>query len=85
MGGRVEWSGADTGMHLYVTVRNGMTQSELLASAAGKGAKVYGTSRMWFSRPAPEEHVMVGFSAIALEDIEPGVRALREAWFPDRG
>ena len=36
--------------------------------------------RMWFSKPAPENNVMIGFSAIALDNIEPGVRALARAW-----
>ncbi|MBQ9002660.1 MAG: PLP-dependent aminotransferase family protein [Eggerthellaceae bacterium] len=73
-------SGTNTGMHLYVSVQNGMTQEELLDSAAREGAKVYGTARMWFSRRAPEENVMIGFSAIAHDDIEPGVAALARAW-----
>jgi len=79
-GDTVGISGTDTGMHLYVTVRNGMSQADLLDSAMREGAKVYGTARMWFSRPAPENNVMIGFSAIALEDIAPGVAALKRAW-----
>ena len=81
MEGRINISGVDTGMHLYVSVKNGMSQIELLESAREQGATIYGTSRMWFSRPAPEENVMIGFSAIALEDIGPGVRALKRTWF----
>ncbi|MBQ3301877.1 MAG: PLP-dependent aminotransferase family protein, partial [Eggerthellaceae bacterium] len=79
-GDNVSVSGTDTGMHLYVTVHNGMTQDELLASARAQGVSVYGTSRMWFSKPAPEDNVLIGFSSIAFEDIEPGVRALAQAW-----
>jgi len=81
MGDRVEISGVDTGMHLYVAVKSGMTQAELLESARQQGVTVYGTSRMWFSKPAPQEYVMLGFSAIALQDIRPGVAALKSAWF----
>ena len=79
-GSCINISGADTGMHLYVTVNNGMSQAELLDNAIREGAKVYGTSRMWFSRSAPRGNVMIGFSAIAYEDIAPGVAALRRAW-----
>ncbi len=79
-GQAIDIKGTDTGMHLYVTVHNGMTQSELLESALENSVKVYGTTRMWFSKPAPQNNVMVGFSAIALDDIAPGVRALRNAW-----
>lgn len=80
LGDLIEISGTDTGMHLYATVRNGMTQRELLENALLQNVKVYGTSRMWFSKPAPENNVMIGFSAIAHEDIAPGVEALKRAW-----
>ena len=79
-GDAIEVSVVDTGMHLYATVHNGMGQAELLGSALREGAKVYGTSRMWFSKPAPGNNVMIGFSAIAYEDIEPGIAALARAW-----
>ena len=83
LAGAIDISGADTGMHVYVTVNNGFTQAELLQTALNEGAKVYGTSRMWFSKPAPEDNVMVGFSSILLEDIEPGVDALARAWLSE--
>lgn len=80
LGEIIEVSGTDTGMHLYVTVENEMTQNELLESAGRENVQVYGTSRMWFSQPAPENNVMIGFSAIAFEDIRPGVAALARSW-----
>ncbi len=79
-GEKISVSGADTGMHLYVTVLNGMNEPKLLESAFAHDAKVYGTSRMWFSGKAPEPSVMIGFSAIAYEDIAPGVERLARAW-----
>lgn len=82
-GDSVRISGTDTGMHLYVTVLNGMTQDELIASALSEGVKVYGTKRMWFSKPAPENNVMIGFSAIPTQSISPGIAALRRAWLPN--
>ena len=79
-GDTIDISGTDTGMHLYVTVRNGMTEPELVASALGQGAMVYGTERMRFPGSPPGSSVMIGFSAIAFEDIAPGVAALKRAW-----
>lgn len=79
-GSAIEISGAHSGMHLYVTVLNGMTQHELTDTALAQGAAVYGTKRFWFSQPAPENNVMVGFSAIRIEDIPDGVAALAKAW-----
>lgn len=81
-GDRIELAGINSGMHLFATVKNSMSQDGLLESAARQGAAVYGTKRMWFSRPAPENKLLIGFSAIAIEDIAPGVAALRRAWFP---
>ncbi|WP_165056981.1 PLP-dependent aminotransferase family protein [Adlercreutzia sp. ZJ176] len=83
MGGVLDISGTDTGMHLYVTVRNGMSEQQLIDAALAQGVKVYGTARMRFPSTAPTSSVMIGFSAIAFEDIEPGVRALRRAWLGD--
>lgn len=41
---------------------------------------VYSTARFWFSQPAPQDKLMIGFSAIADKDIAPGVAALARAW-----
>lgn len=79
-GDSISISGQHSGMHLYVSVTNGMTQRELMESARREGAAVYGTRRMWFSHPAPEANLMVGFSSIAPEDIPAGVAALGRAW-----
>lgn len=84
-GGMIDIAGKDTGMHLYLTVHNGMSQAELLSSAYAVGVQVYGTSRMWFSQPAPENKIIMGFSAIADEDIAPGVAALASAWLQAEG
>ena len=80
LGDAADIRGKHSGMHLYVTVRNGMTTDELVTSALEHHAKVYTTERFWFSRPAPEGVVMLGFSAMALEDIAPAVNALAAAW-----
>ena len=81
LGDSVQVEGKDAGMHFYLTVDNGMTQEELMRSALREGAAVYGTKRMWFSRRAPEPHLMLGFSAIEPNVIDDGVRALARAWF----
>ena len=80
MGGRIAISGENAGMHLYVTVRNGMGHDELIETARLADVAVYSTRRFWFSRAAPENNVLIGFCSIALDDIEPGVKALARAW-----
>ena len=79
----VSLSGVDSGMHLFVTVHNDMSQEKLLSSALAHEVNVYGTKRYWFSKEGPENQVMIGFSAIDLKDIPAGVRALKQAWFPE--
>jgi GntR family transcriptional regulator/MocR family aminotransferase len=82
MGDKVSISGANSGMHLFVTVHNGMTQDELMGSARKNNVAIYGTKRFWFSKTAPENRIMIGFSAIDIDDIPPGISALRHAWLP---
>lgn len=79
-GDAITLSGIDSGMHFFAAVHNGMNQDELVATARANDAAVYGTHRFWFSREAPNNTLMIGFSSIALEDIEPGVAALAAAW-----
>ena len=79
-GDAITLSGVHAGMHLYAHVHNGMDQRQLVESALDHDALVYRTDQCWFSRPANKSTLMIGFSAIALEDIAPGVKALAEAW-----
>jgi len=81
-GDAITISGEDAGMHLYVGVKNGMSQRDLVRTAYEQGANVYSTVRFWFANPADQDKLMLGFSAIADADIAPGVEALKRAWFP---
>lgn len=72
--------GKHSGMHLFVTVHNGMSSEELIGAALAQGAKVYSCDRFWFTKEPQESTVMLGFSHIAHDDIEPGVEALHRAW-----
>ncbi|MBM7000042.1 PLP-dependent aminotransferase family protein [bacterium] len=83
-GTQLELRGANAGMHLFATVCNGMGYPELLASALAQGARVYAAEPYWFTRAAPRGRLLLGFSAIAVKDVAPGVAALRRAWFPRR-
>lgn len=82
MGNDVEMLGNGTGLHLLVRVRDGRPQDELVRQAAEADVAVYPTKKYWTD---PARHVsstvLVGFSSIAEDDIEPGIRALAAAWF----
>ena len=82
LGGFVKISDCDAGMHLLLTVENGMKQNELLASAAREGVKVYGLSE-YYSFPVtnmPENIVVAGFSGLNAEQLVKGSEALERAW-----
>lgn len=80
-GDRVEVAGKNSGLHVFATVHNGMSQSELIRSARVEGAAVFGTQQCYFASPAPENTLFIGFAAIDAEDIPKGVEVLRRAWF----
>lgn len=69
-----------TGLHLLVSVKDARSQEELITTAAAAGVQVYGTRQYWMGKPQ-NDNILVGFSAIAPENIEPGIEALTRAWF----
>ena len=82
LGDFVKISGCDAGMHLLLTVENGMKQNELLAGAAKEGVKVYGLSE-YYSFPVsnmPENIIVAGFSGLNSEQLVRGAEALERAW-----
>ena len=80
LGSFARLSGIDSGMHILADLDTNLGQRELVERAFAKDVGVYPTTRFWFSRPAPPNELIIGFSAIALEDIAPGTFALRKAW-----
>ncbi len=82
MGNDVEMLENGTGLHLLVRVRDGRGQDTLVRQARAADVAVYPTKKYWLD---PAGHVsstvLVGFSSIAEDDIEPGIRALAGAWF----
>lgn len=71
--------GADAGLHITVEVDNGMTEKELVESAADAGVKVYGLSR-YCSRERDINRILIGYADITEEEIEEGMELLFRAW-----
>jgi len=74
--------GADTGLHLLLEVRNGMTESQLVSSAYQEHVRVYGLSRYYYNQAnLPDVPVIViGFAQLSEGDICLAVQALGRAW-----
>nr|MDD6336526.1 PLP-dependent aminotransferase family protein [bacterium] len=84
LGKIAEISGCDAGMHLLLTIHNGMKQSQLVSCAAAEGARVYGLGE-YYSFPVsdmPENIVVAGFSGLNEQQLILGAAALERAWAP---
>lgn len=75
-------SGADAGLHMLLTLENGMGEAELVERAAEAGVAVYPLSASWLT-PPPEElppTLIMGYARLEAEDIRQAFRRLKAAW-----
>lgn len=82
-------TGENAGLHLLLTAREKITEERLVESAAEVGVRVYGLSESMAEtsmyrnerRTKPvSATVLMGFGALKAEQIQEGVRRLREVW-----
>ncbi|MDP4108403.1 MAG: PLP-dependent aminotransferase family protein [Bacillota bacterium] len=74
--------GANAGLHLILTVDNGMSEEELILSARNNGVRVYGISQYYFG-DAPKDgntSLLLGFAALREKEIYEATERLRKAW-----
>ena len=84
LGDKVEYLQQDCGLHVLLRAKDGRTQDELIALAETQGVRVYPTSQDWMTnKPADWNYLLIGYSAIPLDDIDAGIQALARAWFGD--
>ena len=75
-------SGADAGLHMLLTLENGMGEAELVGRAAAEGVAVYPLSACWLT-PPPEDlspTLIMGHARLAAGDIQAAFRRLKAAW-----
>jgi GntR family transcriptional regulator/MocR family aminotransferase len=75
--------GADAGLHLLLSVPNGMTEEELITSGLKYGIKTYGISKYYSGKGSvlKDPVLLLGFASIPEKDIEQAVQLLDKAWF----
>jgi len=75
--------GENTGLHLLITVDNGMNEDELIKSAKQAGVKLYGLSKYYIKDNGniPKATVVLGYSGFEPEELFNAVKALENAWF----
>ncbi|WP_371373256.1 PLP-dependent aminotransferase family protein [Sporomusa aerivorans] len=79
-GDKVTVSGMNAGLHVLLQLK-GMASPNVLAAKAAQAGVYIHTDNLWVASEAQQiASVLLGFGAIAAEDIEPAIRRLQEAW-----
>ena len=73
-------SGEYAGLHLLLTARQTVNETELVHLAAKQGVKVYGISAGMARTTAGASSVLLGFGGMKPEQITEGIGRLKEAW-----
>lgn len=73
-------SGENAGLHLVLTAKTGVSETELIETAAQKGVRVYGMSDSLVHESRGRASVLLGFGGLSENEIIQGTEALIEAW-----
>jgi len=81
LGDQVEVIGEKSGLHLVLSVKNNMSEDQLIQSAKRVGVKVYPLS-IYFATPRedPYPKVVIGFGGLSERELEDGIELLKKAW-----
>lgn len=80
MRGQFRISGENAGLHLLLTSKRGIAETELLAGARAEGVRVYGLSESMVEKNPNSATVLLGFGGLTDEQIKEGTEALKRAW-----
>jgi len=82
-GERVSLFGENAGLHLLVSVQNGMSEAELVGRAEQKGVRLYGLSAFYSAPDAsmPPSTTVLGYSGYSEADLKEAAELLCAAWF----
>ncbi|MBM7694198.1 GntR family transcriptional regulator/MocR family aminotransferase [Peribacillus deserti] len=73
--------GESAGLHIILTVDNGLTEEELINKAASANIRIYGLSKYsLLQREEKIPSIVLGFAGIPQEDLETGIGLLLESW-----
>jgi GntR family transcriptional regulator/MocR family aminotransferase len=83
-GDTVTVSGVNAGLHILLELNQPVSSRELAAAAARAGVYIHADTLWVEASPGNTARVLLGFGAIAAEDIAPAVRLLHSAWLEER-
>lgn len=78
---RIDFSGAGSGPHLLLTVRNGMSEGKLVRTAEEKSVQLTPLSSYYSNGCTLPPTVVAGYSGYHSEDLREAARLLCAAWF----
>ncbi|MDQ0246609.1 GntR family transcriptional regulator/MocR family aminotransferase [Bacillus fengqiuensis] len=82
LGEKVEIIGDKAGLHLLLKINTPLTEKELIEKAGEFGVRVYSIDKYrLFPEKEEKPLLLLGFSQIPPDQIEKGVKRLKEAWF----
>ncbi len=72
------------GLHLLITVKNGMSEDQLIERAKEHQVRVYGLSRYYIhpDKMHREATLLLGFASLGVDQIPKAVALLKQAWQP---
>lgn len=74
--------GKDAGLHILIEVNNGMSEQQLIDSAADFGVKVYPYSAYLYNTDNNSSpRIIIGFGGLNVDSIISGIKLLKKAWF----
>ncbi|MDF2565559.1 MAG: GntR family transcriptional regulator [Massilibacillus sp.] len=84
-GDEISISGQNAGIHLLLEIKCSASAQKLIEQAAKAGIAISTSGKSWVHF-APHSYpcILLGFSAIALDDILPAVRLLRKIWSSEK-
>ncbi|MBC5646827.1 MocR-like pyridoxine biosynthesis transcription factor PdxR [Christensenella tenuis] len=77
----LNFSGLDSGPHLLLTVKNGMSEKELVCSAEEQSVRLFPLSAYYVNEAAPIPAVVAGYSGYHSEELYEAANLLCAAWF----
>ncbi|MDE7430671.1 MAG: PLP-dependent aminotransferase family protein [Lachnospiraceae bacterium] len=78
---KIHISGENSGLHILVTIQNGMSEEKLIAKAKEDGVCVHGLSEYYIDkRNFRDGTVLIGFASLSMEEIEKGIKKLIKTW-----
>jgi GntR family transcriptional regulator/MocR family aminotransferase len=84
LGQNVTIHAQNAGLHILLEVNNGLTEKSLIETAKNCSVRIYPVSLFWMQKHKYKDNmVLLGFGAMAEQDIVEGVKLLKKAWFDD--